>query len=58
MYLGHFPLFWPWSAYISIHPPHFCPPSPSSEKTAQKKLLLNPFRGLEELETEAVEIFI
>lgn len=30
----------------------------NSEKTAQKKLLLNPFRGLEELESEAVEIFI
>lgn len=34
------------------------PPLPSSEKTVQKKLLLNPFRGLEELESEAVEIFI
>ncbi|KAM3605122.1 uncharacterized protein V6R79_021056 [Siganus canaliculatus] len=30
----------------------------NSEKTAAKKLLLNPFKGLEELESEAVEIFI
>ncbi|XP_073347007.1 angiomotin-like 2b [Pagrus major] len=30
----------------------------NSDKTAPKKLLLNPFRGLEELESEAVEIFI
>lgn len=30
----------------------------NSDKTAPKKLLLNPFRGLDELETEAVEIFI
>ncbi|XP_035027414.1 angiomotin-like 2a isoform X2 [Hippoglossus stenolepis] len=29
-----------------------------SEKEAPKKLLFNPFRGLEELESEAVEIFI
>ncbi|XP_022624481.1 angiomotin-like 2a [Seriola dumerili] len=29
-----------------------------SDKAAPKKLLLNPFRGLEELESEAVEIFI
>ncbi|AWP04095.1 putative angiomotin-like 2a [Scophthalmus maximus] len=29
-----------------------------SEKAAAKKLLSNPFRGLEELESEAVEIFI
>ncbi|XP_040000208.1 angiomotin-like 2a isoform X2 [Xiphias gladius] len=29
-----------------------------SDKEAPKKLLLNPFRGLEELESEAVEIFI
>ncbi|KAM8727302.1 angiomotin-like 2b [Acanthopagrus schlegelii] len=30
----------------------------NSDKTVPKKLLLNPFRGLEELESEAVEIFI
>ncbi|KAM9790292.1 angiomotin-like 2a [Syngnathus typhle] len=30
----------------------------SADKTTPKKLLLNPFRGLEELESEAVEIFI
>ncbi|TKS79852.1 Angiomotin-like 2a [Collichthys lucidus] len=30
----------------------------NSEKTAPKKLLLNPFGGLDELESEAVEIFI
>ncbi|XP_070831182.1 angiomotin-like 2b [Chaetodon trifascialis] len=30
----------------------------NSDKTAPKKLLLNPFRGLDELESEAVEIFI
>ncbi|XP_070701286.1 angiomotin-like 2a [Pempheris klunzingeri] len=30
----------------------------SSDKAAPKKLLLNPFRGLDELESEAVEIFI
>uniref|UniRef100_A0A3P8SEB7 Angiomotin like 2b n=1 Tax=Amphiprion percula TaxID=161767 RepID=A0A3P8SEB7_AMPPE len=30
----------------------------NSYKTAPKKLLLNPFRGLDELESEAVEIFI
>ena len=30
----------------------------SPDKTAPKKLLLNPFRGLEELESDAVEIFI
>ncbi|XP_028283569.1 angiomotin-like 2a isoform X2 [Parambassis ranga] len=30
----------------------------SSDKAAPKKLLLNPFRGLDELEAEAVEIFI
>ncbi|XP_062260488.1 angiomotin-like 2a [Platichthys flesus] len=29
-----------------------------SDKEAPKKLLFNPFRGLEELESEAVEIFI
>ncbi|XP_068613850.1 angiomotin-like 2a [Brachionichthys hirsutus] len=29
-----------------------------SDKAASKKLLLNPFRGLDELESEAVEIFI
>ncbi|XP_058498057.1 angiomotin-like 2a [Solea solea] len=29
-----------------------------SDKAAPKKLLLDPFRGLEELESEAVEIFI
>ncbi|GLD51114.1 angiomotin-like 2a [Lates japonicus] len=29
-----------------------------NDKAAPKKLLLNPFRGLEELESEAVEIFI
>ncbi|XP_029971162.1 angiomotin-like 2a [Salarias fasciatus] len=29
-----------------------------SDKAAPKKLLLNPFRGLDELESEAVEIFI
>lgn len=28
------------------------------DKAAPKKLLLNPFRGLDELESEAVEIFI
>lgn len=43
MYLRRFPLFWPWSAYISIHPPHFCPPSPllredSAEEAAVKPL--------------------
>uniref|UniRef100_A0A3Q3XG02 Angiomotin C-terminal domain-containing protein n=1 Tax=Mola mola TaxID=94237 RepID=A0A3Q3XG02_MOLML len=32
--------------------------SHSEHKAAPKKLLLNPFRGLEELESEAVEIFI
>ncbi|XP_042285618.1 angiomotin-like 2a isoform X2 [Thunnus maccoyii] len=30
----------------------------NSDKAAPKKLLLNPFRGLDELESEAVEIFI
>ncbi|XP_061878555.1 angiomotin-like 2a isoform X1 [Entelurus aequoreus] len=30
----------------------------NSDKPTPKKLLLNPFRGLEELESEAVEIFI
>ncbi|XP_051809913.1 angiomotin-like protein 2b isoform X2 [Acanthochromis polyacanthus] len=30
----------------------------NSDKTVPKKLLLNPFRGLDELESEAVEIFI
>ncbi|XP_010741950.2 angiomotin-like 2b [Larimichthys crocea] len=30
----------------------------NSDKTAPKKLLLNPFGGLDELESEAVEIFI
>uniref|UniRef100_A0A1A7WDG8 Angiomotin like 2b n=2 Tax=Iconisemion striatum TaxID=60296 RepID=A0A1A7WDG8_9TELE len=30
----------------------------TSDKTAPKKLLLNPFRGLDDLEAEAVEIFI
>ncbi|KAM6989667.1 angiomotin-like 2a isoform 2-T2 [Tautogolabrus adspersus] len=30
----------------------------NSDKEAPKKLLLNPFRGLDELESEAVEIFI
>ncbi|XP_034038765.1 angiomotin-like 2a [Thalassophryne amazonica] len=37
------------------------PPSESklsSSKAAPKKLLLNPFRGLDELDSEAVEIFI
>ncbi|XP_006786575.1 angiomotin-like protein 2b [Neolamprologus brichardi] len=30
----------------------------NSDKAAPKKLLLNPFRGLDELDSEAVEIFI
>ncbi|XP_061696023.1 angiomotin-like protein 2b [Syngnathoides biaculeatus] len=30
----------------------------NADKTTPKKLLLNPFRGLEDLESEAVEIFI
>nr|XP_046265150.1 angiomotin-like protein 2b [Scatophagus argus] len=30
----------------------------NNDKTAPKKFLLNPFRGLDELESEAVEIFI
>ncbi|KAM3866391.1 angiomotin-like 2b [Diretmus argenteus] len=30
----------------------------NSDKAAPKKLLLNPFRGLDDLESEAVEIFI
>ncbi|XP_051943353.1 angiomotin-like 2a [Hippocampus zosterae] len=30
----------------------------NADKTTPKKLLLNPFRGLEELDAEAVEIFI
>ncbi|CAL9688702.1 unnamed protein product [Knipowitschia caucasica] len=30
----------------------------NTEKAVPKKLLLNPFKGLDELETEAVEIFI
>ncbi|XP_062284953.1 angiomotin-like 2a isoform X2 [Scomber scombrus] len=30
----------------------------NSDKAAPKKLLLNPFKGLDELESEAVEIFI
>ncbi|XP_054482149.1 angiomotin-like protein 2b isoform X2 [Anoplopoma fimbria] len=30
----------------------------NSDKAAPKKLLLNPFRGVDELESEAVEIFI
>ncbi|XP_061588258.1 angiomotin-like protein 2b [Cololabis saira] len=33
-------------------------PALSTDKSAPKKLLLNPFRGLDELESEAVEIFI
>ncbi|KAM7400658.1 hypothetical protein PAMA_005041 [Pampus argenteus] len=33
-------------------------PKLNSDKAAPKKLLLNPFRGLDELESEAVEIFI
>ncbi|KAM7379321.1 hypothetical protein PAMP_004884 [Pampus punctatissimus] len=33
-------------------------PKLNSDKAAPKKFLLNPFRGLDELESEAVEIFI
>uniref|UniRef100_H3DCS1 Angiomotin like 2b n=1 Tax=Tetraodon nigroviridis TaxID=99883 RepID=H3DCS1_TETNG len=39
-------------------PHHQLSAQPESDKTAPRKLPLNPFRGLDDLETEAVEIFI
>lgn len=44
--------------HLNNYPCLLCLFSFSPVKAAPKKLLLNPFRGLDELDSEAVEIFI